>query len=142
MTEKEILPQITYDDDAEAGYIYLTSTLACSAELSNYTEELGGCSDILLDFNDQDKLIGIEFLPPTSHKLRPFNGKTAVFLHNKPNENNSYYSFYVESGDALTRVWLKEQPIAFLFKDESGTDFLGLEIHDNSFYSEAYLLGK
>lgn len=127
MSDVEQFSLITYDDEAEAGYLYLTSDFARSLEVSSYTEELN--PEILLDFNHEDKLIGVEFLAPTSEKIKPFSGKS-VFRRSKTLYEDGYSISFQVSEEIFIQgeIWVKDQSIVFLFEDEGCTQFVGMTI--------------
>lgn len=71
-----VIPHATYDPVADAGYIYLDGTIARGAAVRQhmvYLDERDGESiipDMILDFDQHGKLIGIEMLKPREHMPR------------------------------------------------------------------------
>lgn len=140
MTNPKLFPQVTYDEEVEAGYIYLTAEFAQCNEMADQTETLDENPNILLDLNANGVVIGLEFLPPVSDRLRPYRGENGVFLKRTTPEDDVYYTFQIKNGDALVWVWVNK--IAFLFEDIACSLLLGVEVHDDSSYSELYLVGE
>jgi uncharacterized protein YuzE len=52
--------RVTYDPDARAGYIYLTGSI----EPGGARRTISATQDIILDFDGEGHLIGIELLDP------------------------------------------------------------------------------
>jgi uncharacterized protein YuzE len=57
------VPVITYDRNADAAYIYLTPSMAVGeASHQVMVDEVPGDSEIVLDFNDEGRILGIEII--------------------------------------------------------------------------------
>jgi uncharacterized protein YuzE len=137
--KKSMNPQVTYDEEAQAGYLYLSSKLALQQEKVSRTKEL--VDNILLDFNQENKLIGVEFLFEVAEALKPWGGFSHVFVKKYLQDGRLYFSFQIDQCNIKKMIYLKESDIVFLFSDEKGKDFLGINIYDINMYSQEYLLG-
>lgn len=127
MSDVKQFSLFTYDDEVEAGYLYLTFEFAHGLERSSYTEELH--PEIFLDFNNEDKLIGVEFLASTSKMMRAFADKDNVFQRKLASQGDDYVDcFRVSKAVIKGTVRIKEQPIVFLFEDEECMRFAGVTI--------------
>lgn len=131
MSDVEMFSLVTYDDEVEAGYLYLTEEFARGEEGPSYTEELH--PNIFLDFNQGDKLIGVEFLAPTAHKIQPFSGKSVFVKQHTARGDGYFYSFRVSKEVINGTLWVKGLPIVFLFEDEECSRFMGFEIFPEDF---------
>lgn len=57
------VPTITYDSRADAAYIYLVPNVALGeASHQVMVEDVPGDSEIVLDFNDEGRMLGIEII--------------------------------------------------------------------------------
>jgi uncharacterized protein YuzE len=133
--------QVVYNEEAKVGYLYLTSELASSQEKVDQTVELDDSIHILLDFNQQHKLIGIEFLFGVAERIKPLKGHNHVFVKKYLETDCFFYSLRVDRSEIKRKIWLKGHKIVFLFSDHNPEGFLGIDIYDVGAYSEEYLVG-
>jgi uncharacterized protein YuzE len=82
--------QVTYDEDAEMGYIYFSEPFKHKV---TYTEELPGNDDIMLDFGEEVPIIGIELEGETARKIERIAAKTNIFKKELTPDGKNYYSF-------------------------------------------------
>ncbi|MEK3805981.1 DUF2283 domain-containing protein [Bacillus sp. FSL H8-0547] len=132
--------QVTYDRDAEMGYIYFSEP---SKYTITYTEELPENDDIMLDFGEEVPIIGIELEGKTARKIELIADKVHIFKKKVFTDGKTYYSFRLN--DEITRKSISHpdvESIVFHFSDTDCEDFIGIDIFDSKSYSEQYLTGK
>ncbi|MFD1395799.1 hypothetical protein ACFQ40_08495 [Kroppenstedtia eburnea] len=129
--------QVTYDSEAEAGYLNLVKL--SWDEILDECIELDVNSDITLDFKDS-KLVGLEFFGSTAEAIKHWADNNHVFKKEKKN-GHTYYVFKLSEGEAQSTFRLERQNIIFLFKQDDYQKFFGIEIHDIQDYEEEYLVG-
>lgn len=54
--------RMTFDPDADAAYIYVADEIAAGAAVENLVVERDGHGDIVLDFNAEGRLLGVEVI--------------------------------------------------------------------------------
>lgn len=128
--------QVTYDSEAEYGYLYLIPP--CTQYVVK-TEELEINPDILLDFDENNHIIGLEIRGETITKLKNWVGKNHIF--SKPITNNGqwYFCFRISNLHSKKSFSVNNTKIVFHFSDNNYKEFLGLDIYDIEFYSESFL---
>jgi uncharacterized protein YuzE len=107
-------PQITYDPEAQMGYIYL---LPPQSEKIIRTEQLPVNPEIFLDFGEDNRLLGFEIGGFNCIKLKKFNGKSNIFKKVKKENNEQYYSFRIENLPIKKAYILNNKDIVFYFSD-------------------------
>jgi uncharacterized protein YuzE len=67
--DEELTLRLTWDGDVDAGYLYLTDIGNGDAVTQHIVENpVEGLGDVILDFDRQGRLLGVEFL---DHRLLP-----------------------------------------------------------------------
>ncbi|WP_411334580.1 DUF2283 domain-containing protein [Metabacillus indicus] len=135
-----IVNQVTYDKDAEMGYIYFSEP---SKHTITYTEELPENDDIMIDFGEEVPIVGIELEGETARKIGLIADKAHIFKKEVSPDGKTYYSFRLN--DEITRKSISHpdvKSIVFHFSDTNCEDFIGIDIFDLMSYSEQYLIGK
>lgn len=125
---------ITYDNEAKMGYMHI---IPFSPNMSiEFTDELEENPRIMLDIDNQGRIIGIEFFGELSNSLKKFVKQKKIY-HKKMYEDKTIYSFRVNSNRYLKMVSLKG--IIFYFEDEMCNEFIGLDIIDIEKYDTCLL---
>ncbi|MBS7530813.1 DUF2283 domain-containing protein [Hazenella sp. IB182353] len=127
---------LTYDPQVNMGYLYLISKRVPHG----HCRELDEDSELILDFDKNNKLIGVEFFPNNSHKIRELIRGNKQFDKKYKNEN-MYYVLQLSKGDAKVTLQLEEQDIHFIFGNEQLDDLLAIEIYATEDYDELFLTG-
>lgn len=128
--------QVEYDSQTNMGYLYLVPLSLVNV---NKTEELDINTDLVLDFDKDERIVGIEFQGKTAKKLSNWTGKQGIFNESVDKFGNKILSFRLKANDGDEKVFLKGTEIAFVFSDISYRNFLGIDILDTSRYSKKYL---
>jgi uncharacterized protein YuzE len=132
--------QVTYDKEAEMGYIYLSERFK---DRVTYTEELPDNDDIMLDFGRVVPIIGIELEGETARKMERIAGKSNIFTKELTRDGKVYYSFRLSNETIKKSIsHPNAEKILFHFSDANCEDFIGIDIFDTKSYSEEYLTGK
>lgn len=140
--------QVRYSAEVGRGYIYFDipfkNKISCTGDLDK-----GGAYDFLLDFDKKWNMVGIEIEGLVAEKIRTIAGQSHVFQKKVNADGQVYYSLRLTDEKIRTTVTHpKAKNILFHFadvpcQDYSGIrDFIGLDIFDNGFYSEQYLVGE
>ncbi|MDE5053269.1 DUF2283 domain-containing protein [Niallia taxi] len=132
--------QVTYDNTAKMGYIYLSEPFKYKI---TYTEELPENDDIMLDFGEEVPVVGLELEGETASKIKQIAGNANIFTKELTAEGKVYYSFRLNN--KMIRMTVSHPDagtILFHFSDENCKDFLGIDIWEAKSYSEQYLIGK
>jgi uncharacterized protein YuzE len=131
--------QVTYDADAEMGYIYLSEPRTNKIVS---TEELPENDDLMIDFGEEVPVIGIELAGKTAKRIAKIVDRTNFYYKELTPYGMSYYSFRINN--ELIRKSVSHpnaEAILFHFSDENCQDFVGFDIMDTKSYSEKYLIG-
>lgn len=132
--------QVTYDEDAEMGYIYFSEPFKHKV---TYTEELPGNDDIMLDFGEEVPIIGIELEGETARKIEHIAAKTNIFKKELTPDGKNYYSFRLNTEMVRKSIFHPNvKTILFHFSDDNCHDFIGIDIFETKSYSEQFLIGK
>ncbi|MEG0260690.1 MAG: hypothetical protein RR595_09325 [Lysinibacillus sp.] len=140
--------QVTYSEDAQRGYIYLVERndidIRCTGDLD---EE--GAHEFLLDFDKKWNIVGIELEGLAAEKIRPMADESHIFQKKLTEDGAVYYAFQLSDEKIKTTIsHPKAKNVHFHFADVLNQenmfirDFIGIDIFDNGFYSEAFLVGK
>ncbi len=125
---------ITYDNEAKMGYMHI---IPFSPNMRiEFTDELEENPGIMLDIDNQGRIIGIEFFGELSNSLKNFVKQKKIY-HKKMYEDKTIYSFRVNSERYLKMVSLKG--IIFYFADEMCNEFIGLDIIEIEKYDTCLL---
>lgn len=122
--------RITFDIEAGAGYIYLlpdTETYTIQA-----TEDVGD-SPLLVDIDEDDRIVGIECFEANAKKLSPIAGLEKIY-----HENGEILSFRLSEKPVKKHYLLKG--IQFYFADERSKYFIGFDIVDFQKYKKQILI--
>ena len=140
--------QVRYSAEVGRGYIYfdipLKKKISCTGDL-----EKGKAYDLLLDFDKKWDIVGIELEGRAAERIRTIAGQSHVFQKKVNLNGQVYYSLRLINEKIRTTITHpKAKNILFHFadvpcRDYSGIrDFIGLDIFNNGFYSEQYLIGE
>lgn len=125
---------ITYDKEFKMGYIHI---IPFSSKLRiEFTDELEENPKIMLDIDNQGRIVGIEFFGELSNLLKEFVKQKKIY-RKKTYKDKTIYSFRINSNDYLKTVSLKG--ITFYFADEMYKEFLGLDIVEIEQYDKCVL---
>ncbi|MGE7766080.1 DUF2283 domain-containing protein [Peribacillus sp. NPDC096540] len=131
--------QVTYDTEADMGYIYLAEPF--KYKISN-TEELPQNNDIMLDFCNHVPIIGIELAGDTAIKISHLVDTVHIFKKVTTADNEIIYSFRLNDKSVKQSVTHSyAAKIVFLFSDADCLDFIGIDIYDTESYDESFLIG-
>ncbi|AAY60588.1 DUF2283 domain-containing protein (plasmid) [Bacillus cereus] len=114
---------ITYDKEAKMGYIHLIPLYSNSH--IEFTDELDENPKIMLDIDNQGRIVGIELFGELSNLLKEFVKQKKIY-RKKMYEDKKIYSFRINSNSYLKTISLKG--ITFYFADEMYKEFLGFDI--------------
>lgn len=133
-----MIRQITYDPEAEMGYIHLLDPSVPHRIVK--TEELFENDDFILDFGEKVPIVGIELEGKTAEKIKPFDGESKIFKKDLNGNGDLYYSFRLNEKEIEMSVCHPEaKTIIFHFSDKKCENFVGLDIIDVHSYSEEFL---
>lgn len=125
---------ITYDKEFKMGYIHI---IPFSSKFRiEFTDELEENPKIMLDIDNQGRIVGIEFFGELSNLLKEFVKQKKIY-RKKTYKDKTIYSFRINSNDYLKTVSLKG--ITFYFADEMYKEFLGLDIVEIEQYDKCVL---
>lgn len=131
----DIIEQMTYDEIAGMGYIYLTEPF----KFEGYTDELPENPDIILDLGIEVPIIGVELGGKSAKKLAALNDQDKLFKR-KTENGQEFFSFRLENKSVIKSVTYEGiDEIRFLFADYDCLDFIGIEIYSNNPYYHEYL---
>ncbi|MFE0506739.1 DUF2283 domain-containing protein [Peribacillus butanolivorans] len=131
--------QVTYDNEAEMGYIYLGEPYKYKI---SYTEELPQNTDIMLDFGNDLPIIGIELAGATAIKVKHLVDTVHIFKKATTADNEIFYSFRLHDKSVKQSVTHPDTAkIVFHFSDADCLDFIGIDIYDTDPYDETFLIG-
>ncbi|MFB6800811.1 DUF2283 domain-containing protein [Peribacillus butanolivorans] len=132
--------QVTYDNEAEIGYIYLAEPY--KYKISN-TDELPKNNDIMLDFGNDLPIIGIELAGDTAIKVKHLVDTVHIFKKAITADHELFYSFRLNDKSAKQSVTHPDTAkIVFLFSNADCLDFIGIDIYDTKSYDESFLIGR
>ncbi|MFJ7736245.1 hypothetical protein ACIQ2D_07845 [Lysinibacillus sp. NPDC097287] len=136
--------QVKYSAEVGRGYIYfdvpLKNRIRC-------TEDLEEAHDFLIDFDKKWNMIGIELAGEPAKRISKIAGQSHVFQKKLNTDGQIYYAFRLSNEKIRTTIsHSKAKNVHFHFADPCQDyigvrDFIGIDIFDNSFYSEQYLVG-
>ncbi|BCU83173.1 hypothetical protein JIR001_29560 [Polycladomyces abyssicola] len=130
--------QVTYDDYAGMGYIYFTPpTPGCVVK----TVELEVNSDLMLDFDRNGRLVGIELGGKTSDRLKEWAGRNHIFEKHFHHDKGYFFRFMMTDLPHTLQYAVVEH-VVFHFKDDRYNDFIGIDLYDIDQYSESFLVGN
>lgn len=140
--------QVRYSEDVGRGYIYfdvpLKNTIRCTGDLEK--EE---AHEFLLDFDKKWNMVGIELEGEAAKRIRKIAGQSHIFQKKVNTDGQVYYALRLTDEKIRTTVsHPKAKNVHFHFADVIGQeyfgirDFIGIDIFDNGFYSEQYLVGE
>ncbi|MDN4592693.1 DUF2283 domain-containing protein [Polycladomyces subterraneus] len=119
------------------GYLYFTPPYpGCVAE----TIELEVNSDLILDFDHNGRLVGIEFDGKTADLLYEWAGRKHVFEKCFHHDKGHFYRFMI-APLPHTVEYVIDQHIVFHFQDDGYKGFVGIDLYNIDDYSESYLVG-
>ncbi|MFU2016520.1 DUF2283 domain-containing protein [Peribacillus butanolivorans] len=119
--------QVTYDNEAEIGYIYLAEPY--KYKISN-TDELPKNNDIMLDFGNDLPIIGIELAGDTAIKVKHLVDTVHIFKKAITADHELFYSFRLNDKSAKQSVTHPDTAkIVFLFSNADCLDFIGIDIY-------------
>ena len=139
--------QVTYSADAGRGYIYfdvpLKNTIHCTGDLEK--EE---AHEFLLDFDKKWNIVGIELEGLSAKKISSLDGQSHIFQKKVNTAGQVYYAFRLSNEKIRTTIsHPKAKNVLFHFADVPCQDyigirdFIGIDILENDFHSEQYLVG-
>ncbi|MFJ7951657.1 hypothetical protein ACIQZG_09030 [Lysinibacillus sp. NPDC096418] len=143
----EMESQVRYSSDAGRGYIYFNER---SKNNIRYTGdlELEEAHEFLLDFDKKWNIVGIELEGVAAQRIRKIAGQSHVFQKKVNTDGQVYYVLRLTNEKIRTTIFHpKAKDIHFHFADVPCQDyvgirdFIGIDILDNDFYSEQYLVG-
>lgn len=125
--------QITYDDETEMGYIYLTEP----EKFEFYTEQLPENPEVILDLGKEVPIVGVELDGDSAKKIAELTDEQKRFMKKTDNQGHDYYSFRLEDKEVLQSIsYERIVEVKFLFADEDCLDFIGIEVYsDNPNYT-------
>lgn len=114
-------PRITFDDEANAGYIYLLPAT------ENYniqaTEDVKDKVMMMVDIDEHDRIVGIECFGEIAQKLSSIAGAEKIY-----HANGEVLSFRITE-KVVEQTYLFKG-IRFCFADDKCKDFIGVDIVD------------
>lgn len=138
--------QVRYSADAERGYIYfdvpLKNTIRCTGDL-----EAEEAHDFLIDFDKKWNIVGIELEGEAAKRISKIDGQSHIFQKKVNTDGQVYYAFRLSNEKIRTTIaHRKAKNVHFHFADHHQDyigvkEFIGIDIFDNGFYSEQYLVG-
>lgn len=129
--------QVTYNSSIQIGYIYL---VVPDSAFSMKTEELTFNPYLNLDYDEKNRLIGIEIFGENARSLFRWSGKSHIFKLCKTDEKQIFYSFRIDEFPSAKVVEV-QNGILLHFKDNDCKQFLGIDIYKLDQYSKEYLIG-
>ncbi|KXY25951.1 DUF2283 domain-containing protein [Bacillus sp. FSL K6-0067] len=125
---------ITYDNEAQMGYMQVIP-FSSNIQIES-TDELDENAPIMIDIDNQGRIVGIEFFGKSSDVLKELVKQKKIY-HKKHYEDKIIYSFRVNSNAYLKMVSLKG--INFYFEDEMCTSFIGFDVIEVEKYDKCLL---
>lgn len=140
--------QVRYSADAGRGYIYFIErskiNIQCTGDL-----ELEEAHEFLLDFDKKWNIVGIELEGLAAKKISKFAGQSHIFQKKLTEDGRVYYTFRLTNDKIRTTIsHPKAKAVQFHFADAACQeyigirDFIGIDIFENDFYSEQFLVGE
>jgi uncharacterized protein YuzE len=125
--------QITYDAEAEMGYIYLTEP----NKFEVYTEHLPENPEIVLDLGKEVPIVGIELEGTLAKKISLLTDEQKRFNIKTDDHGHDYYCFKLEDKPVKHSIsYERIVDVKFLFADDEFLDFIGIEVYsDNPHYT-------
>lgn len=114
---------ITYDNEINMGYMQIVP-FSSNIQIES-TDELDENSPIMIDIDNQGRIVGIEFFGESSDVLKEWVKQQKIY-HKKTCGDRLIYSFRVNSNAYSKMISLKG--INFYFEDEMCTSFIGLDV--------------
>ncbi|MEC2046287.1 DUF2283 domain-containing protein [Bacillus licheniformis] len=127
---------ITFDKEAELGYIYV---LPPSRKIKiESTDELEVNEDIMLDVDVEDRIVGIELFGDSAHALKELAGTKKIYSKSL-NEDNESVVYSLRLSDKEVNKTFNAFGLSFCFSDDKFEEFVGFDINDISKYDEKLL---
>lgn len=142
----EIESQVRYSADVGRGYIYFNER---SKNNIRYTKDLEEAYEFLLDFDKKWNIGGIELEGLAAKKISTIAGQSHIFQKKVTEDGRVYYAFRLTNEKIRTTIsHPKARNVLFHFADVACQDyvgirdFIGIDIFENGFYSEQFLVGE
>ncbi|WNF36656.1 DUF2283 domain-containing protein [Bacillaceae bacterium IKA-2] len=133
------IEQMTYDNEAEMAYIYLTEP----NKFAVFTEELPENPEIILDLGKEVPIVGVELGGESAKKIQSLNSKDKKFTKKTAENGDEYFSFRFENKPVCKSIpYERIVDIHFLFADADCLDLIGIDIFNKNPEYLEYLSDK
>jgi uncharacterized protein YuzE len=129
---RTLISQIMYDASINMGYLFLVP-LKGGNVVESYELEVN--PDLILDYDESRKLVGIEIMGETAAKLSEWAGKSHVF-RNLDDSNSVTFRL---TNNNIKKTYKLNNQVVLLFEDEKYEQFLGIDIINMKGFSHVFL---